>query len=132
MDSREIIAAAAGALADRAVTAARVLTDAGAATDDHQVVVDRVAYAATEARVIAELARAPLAEIAAVAAAELAAAIPYRLLPVARALGLGSLAYDDVTAAAIAALVEPAAVEAIGARAIADAGRLAWPLDEML
>jgi (2S)-methylsuccinyl-CoA dehydrogenase len=134
MDSREVIAAAATALAERAVTAARILTDAGAATDEHQVVVDRIAYAATEARVIGELARAPapLAEVAAVAAAELAAAIPHRLMPIARALGLGSIHYDDVTTTAIAQLVEPAAVEAVGVRAIAEAGRLAWPLDEML
>ena len=134
MTDRELLADAAGRIADRAVESARVLTDAGAATDDHQVVVDRVAYAATEARVIRELAEAPaeLAEVAFVAAAELAAAIPHRLAPVAPALGFGELRYDDAARAAIASGIAPAAVEAIGVAAIASAGRIAWPLDEML
>jgi len=134
MTDREVIAAAAGALAERAVGAARVLTDAGAATDEHQVVVDRVAYAATEARVIAELAAAPpeLAEVAFVAAAELAASIPYRLAPIAPALGLGELRYDPVAASAIATGIAPAAVEAIGVAAITTGGRLVWPFDDML
>jgi (2S)-methylsuccinyl-CoA dehydrogenase len=133
MSDRELIAKAAGTIADRAVEAARVLTDGGATTDDHQVVVDRVAYAATEARVITELARLPgeLGAIADVAAAELAAAIPYRLAPVAPLLGLPELRYDDATAAAIARGQAPAAVEAIGAAAIA--ATPVWPLgDEVL
>ena len=46
-------------LAERAVDAARKLTRNGEAIDEHQVVVERVAYAATEARVIAELASVP-------------------------------------------------------------------------
>ncbi|HEU0035351.1 MAG TPA: acyl-CoA dehydrogenase family protein [Kofleriaceae bacterium] len=130
----EVIAAAAQTLAARAVEAAGTLTQAGAAIDDHQVVVDRVAYAATEARVIAELARAPgaMAEPAFVAAAELAASIPYRLQPIAPLLGLGSLAYEPAAAAAIAEGLAPAAVEAIGASAIASGGRLVWPLDEVM
>ena len=89
--SLEVISTAARALADRAVEAARTLTRGGEAIDDHQVVVDRVAYAATEARVIAELVAAP-AEAARIAAAELAAAIAYRLQPVAPLLGMSSLA----------------------------------------
>jgi len=135
---RQAIAAAAGALADRAVAAARALTRDGQAIDDHQVVVERVAYAATEARVIAELAAAPdeLAEIAGCAAAELAAGIPHRLSPVAPALGLspgGPPGYDDEAAlAAITAGLAPAAVEQIGEAAIAARGRSHWPLDETL
>src|SRR5688572_14802940 len=99
---RQVIADAATAFAERAVAAARILTDAGVATDDHQVVVDRVAYAATEARVIAELARVPaeLADAAFVATAELAAGIPHRLAPVAPLLGLPELRHDGAPAAA--------------------------------
>src|SRR3954469_24175446 len=87
---------AAGALAARAIAAARALTRDGHAIDDHQVVVERVAYAATEARVIAALVALPdaLADIATGAAAELAAAIPHRLAPVALALELATLDYD--------------------------------------
>jgi (2S)-methylsuccinyl-CoA dehydrogenase len=134
MADRRVIEVAAGALAQRAVAAARELTSDGRAIDDHQVVVERVAHAATEARVIAELAAAPgdLAEIALLAAAELAAGIPHRLLPVAPVLGLGRLGYDEAAQAAIAAGLAPAALERIGEAVIASRGRLSWPLDETL
>jgi len=131
MADPRLIETAAVALAERAVAAARALTRDGAAIDDHQVVVERVAYAATEARVIAELARAPDRAVALCAAAELAAAIPHRLAPVAPALGL-ALGYDAAAQAAITDGLAPAAVEAIGEAVIAAAGRMAWPLDEML
>jgi len=113
MVDRGVIDVAARGLAERAVAAARELTSDGRAIDDHQVVVERVAYAATEARVIAELASAPgeLAEIASLAAAELAAGIPHRLLPVAPVLGLGRVGYDEAAQAAIAAGLAPSAVE---------------------
>ena len=128
------IARATGALAERAVASARALTGDGRTLDDHQVVVERVAYAATEARAVAELAAAPaaLAEVAGCAAAELAASIAHRLAPVAPALGLGPSGYDAAAAAAIAAGTAPAAVERIGEAAIAHGGRLAWPLDDTL
>src|SRR6187549_3021007 len=112
---------AARSLAERAVEAARALTRNGEAIDEHQVVVERVAYAATEARVITELADtpAPLAAAAQVAAAELAQSVRNRLEPVAGPLGLGELRYDDAARDAIAASVMPAAVEDIGVAAIA-------------
>jgi (2S)-methylsuccinyl-CoA dehydrogenase len=135
------IAAAAGALAERAVAAARALTQDGHAIDDHQVAVERVAYAATEARVIAELAVAPreLGDAAACAAAELAAGIPHRLAPVAPVLGIDlgpgfgpGFGYDGAAGAAIAAGIAPARLESIGEAAIAAAGRIDWPLDDTL
>ena len=133
-DDRDLIARAARAVTDRALDAARALTRNGEGIDEHQVVVERVSYAATEARVIEELARVPagLAELARVAAAELAAQIPHRLAPVASALGLGALAYDSDAAAAIASGIAPRSVEAVGAAAIAAGGVFAWPLDEIL
>src|SRR5947207_2598203 len=92
-------------LTARAVAAARALTRDGDAIDEHQVAVERVAYAATEARVIEELAEAPaeVGPVAFVAAAELAASIPHRLAPVTRALGLGEPRYPAEAAEAIAA-----------------------------
>src|SRR6185295_7275079 len=109
MVDRHAIENATTALAERAIAAARELTRDGHALDDHQVVVERVAYAATEARVIAELARAPdaLAEVAGCAAAELAASIPHRLAPVAPLLGIALPAYDAAAQAAIAAGLAP-------------------------
>lgn len=135
-DDRDVISAAARVLADRALDAARTLTRQGEAIDEHQVVVERVAYAATEARVIEELARVPDAYVPAarVAAAELAAQLAFRLAPVASALGLSAetLAYPAAAASAIASATAPDAVEAIGAAAIAAEGKVAWPLDEVL
>jgi (2S)-methylsuccinyl-CoA dehydrogenase len=128
------IAVAAQQLADRAVEAARTLTKNGDVADDHQVVVERVAYAATEARVIRELAEVPpeLAAAARVAAGELAASLRYRLEPIAPVLGLGDLAFDAATRVEIEQAITPGAVEAIGEATMATEGRIAWPLDETL
>lgn len=135
-DDLAVMSRAASALADRAIAAARTLTGHGAAADDHQVVVDRVATLATEARVLAELAAvpAPLVDAARVAAAEIAAGLPQKLAPVASLLGLADddLAYDAATRAAIRAHQAPAVVEALGVATLASAGRLAWPLDDMM
>ena len=129
-----VIAVASRALADRAVEAARTLTRNGEAIDDHQVVVERVAYAATEARVIAELAEAPasLADAARVAAAELAVSIRNRLEPIAALLGIDEPRFEDAARVAIFEATAPAAVEKIGEQTIASEGRLTWPLDETL
>jgi len=129
-----VISIATRSLADRAVEAARTLTKNGEAIDEHQVVVERVAYAATEARVIAELADTPaeLSASARVAAAELAVSVRNRLEPVAALLGLAEPRYDDAAREAIAQSTTPTAVEEIGAAAIAAAGRTTWPLDEVL
>jgi (2S)-methylsuccinyl-CoA dehydrogenase len=128
------IAEATREIAHRFVEAARALTSNGETIDDHQVVVERVAYAATEARVIGELAQAPseVGELASAAAAELAASLAHRLAPVAPALELEPPHYTGDVAQAIAAGTAPAKLEAIGAQAIASGGRLAWPLDDIL
>jgi (2S)-methylsuccinyl-CoA dehydrogenase len=128
------IAAAASALAQRAVDAARALTRDGEAIDDHQVVVERIAYAASEARVIRELAELPaaLAPYARVATAELAASLRYRLEAVASVLDIGEPRYDDSVRAELAETLAPAAVEAVGDATISSRGRIAWPLDETL
>ena len=108
---------------DHAIAAARELTRNGEALDDHQVVVERVAYVATQARVIDDLAALPahLAPYAEVAIAELALDVPHRLAPIglARPIDIGDA-------------LAPAKVEALGAKVIADGGRIAWPLDELL
>ena len=134
MPDLPIITAATRALAGRAVEAARALTRNGEAVDDHQVVVERVAYAATEARVIEELATVPaeLASAAAVAAGDLAQSLRNRLESVAPALGIGEPRYDDATREAIVNTTKPETVEALGQLAITNAGRFAWPLDETL
>jgi (2S)-methylsuccinyl-CoA dehydrogenase len=127
MSDVDPIAGGAAALAEQAVATARTLTRQGEAIDDHQVVVERVAYAATEARVIAELARVPDVPGAAVAAAELATSLRNRLEPV----GLAA-PYPAPAAAAIARHLGPATVEALGGDTIARGGHLPWPLDDTL
>ena len=126
----DVIRDATSALAARAIEATRTLTRNGEGIDEHQVVVDRVAYAATEARVIEELAKAPIGDVARIAAAELATSIAYRLAPIAPKLAL-DLAYPADAAKAIAEAIAPDAVEALGAETIND-GLRAWPLDETL
>ncbi|HEY0254050.1 MAG TPA: acyl-CoA dehydrogenase family protein, partial [Kofleriaceae bacterium] len=112
-------------LADQAIAKARQLTNDGQTIDEHQVVVERVAYAATEARVIAELADAPLKDHARVAIAELAQSIAQRLAPVAAILGIDPRIDLDPD-------LSPEHTEKLGVHAIEHAGRLAWPLDEMM
>ena len=124
-----MIAAATTALADRVIEAARRVV--GSDEDAHQVIVERVAYVATEARVIAELATQPDIPGARVAMAELATSLRTRLEAIAPILQL-DLAYPAAAAAAIAADLAPPVVEALGAATIASAGRLAFPEDETL
>src|SRR3954454_10974261 len=106
----DAILAAVRGLADRAIEAARTLTRGGEAIDEHQVVVERIAHVATQARVIAELAVAPaeVADEARVAVCELAAALPHQLGPVAPLLGLAELAYPEAARQAIADGIAPA------------------------
>ena len=134
MTDLDSVRTAARDLAARAVDAARILTRGGEAIDEHLVVVAGVASAATVAGVFVARAAPPagVAPVARVAAAELAASIPHRLGPVARALGLGAPSYPPEAAEAIAAGLAPEAVEAAGAEAIAAGGRAPWPLDGML
>lgn len=113
-------------------SAARELVDSAIATarakigddlDGHQVIVERIAYVATQARVIDELAQLPasLQPYAELAIAELALDIPYRLAPIglAKPIDIGDA-------------LSPEKMEALGEQVIANAGRIAWPLDELL
>src|SRR5690349_12593876 len=86
-DARQILDAA-QALTDAAVAAASKLTGGGERIDEHQVIVERVAYAATEVRAATELLAAAdqhavLAPLAIAAVAELARAARDRLDPIA-------------------------------------------------
>lgn len=123
----------------RALARARALTEGGQRIDDHQVVVDRVAYAATEQRaleaLLAAAAAAPELELRAeVAAAVLAASLRERLRSVAADLGLsdGELTLSAAGAAELAAAGRVDRAVALGAEVIASVGKLSWPLDDTL
>jgi (2S)-methylsuccinyl-CoA dehydrogenase len=132
-------------LTDLAVARASELTRRGEAIDDHQVVVDRVAYAATEARAATELFAVAqgardsgrpdlrLEGLTIAAVAELFRASRDRLEPVADDLQLR----DEVDAASSAPEVREALRRAgreslvrENGRAVAEAaGKSSWPLE---
>ncbi|HRC58645.1 MAG TPA: acyl-CoA dehydrogenase family protein, partial [Kofleriaceae bacterium] len=124
---------------ERALARAVVLTERGELIDDHQVVVDRVAYAATEQRALRALVDAAQVEPAlsgraAVAAALLGASLRERVRSVAPELGLSEsdLAWTADGAAALASCGAIDPVVQLGDEVIAAGGRLSWPLEETL
>ncbi|MBP8809613.1 MAG: acyl-CoA/acyl-ACP dehydrogenase [Kofleriaceae bacterium] len=140
-DDARLVVQAVAAYTEAALAAAGRQTGGGERIDDHQVVVERVASAATDARVARSLAaaldahpgaddsfRAP----ATAALADLARSARERLEPVADALGLPEVAYDGATRAAIARLGAEEVVRAIGREVAAARGKNPWPLEPTL
>ena len=146
-DAQALLAASEAAL-DPALDRAREITQGGRAIDDHQVLTERVAYAATEAlaaREVLELCRraaqegrcSPLLEQSAVAAvADLAASLRNRLDPCLEELGLPASHLAEAFPAAVHSLLRrcgsEALLRAIGRAACESRGRLEPPQDEML
>jgi (2S)-methylsuccinyl-CoA dehydrogenase len=145
-DARALLSAGESLLAP-ALARARVLTRNGAAIDDHQVVTERVAYAATELRAAREVLQlqesiaaqgrgAAFLDVAAAALADLVASARTRLESVALELGLDEAALERAVPAAarakIRAALHEARVRAIGRAAIEARGRTEPPLDETL
>jgi len=139
---------AAESLVSQALARATEITRKGAAIDDHQVLAERVAYAATETRAARELVDAVrqarqegrgdamLEATAAASAAELASAVRDQLAPMVDDLGLGEAALEQAYPASVRETLRRAAHEsvlrAIGAHAAETKGRNEWPLDETL
>ncbi len=139
---------AAEELLQRALERAREITVAGARIDDHQVLAERVAYAATEARAARELlaylervrgegrADAALERTGVAAVAELVASLRQRLEPAVDDLGLGESALEEAFPAELRALLRAAGHEsvlrAVGGDVVAARGQGEWPLDEVL
>lgn len=146
-DARALLAAG-EALLESALARAREVTEGGKAIDDHQVLTERVAYAATEARAAREVldfvedARKEgrgdetLEASAVAAAAHLVASLRDRLDPALPQLGLDDEALEKAfpaeTRRALRAARNEGLLRRIGAEAIARKGRLDVPLDEML
>jgi (2S)-methylsuccinyl-CoA dehydrogenase len=141
-DARQL-SDAAGGLIERAIDRARAVTGSGKRIDDHQVLVERVAYAATQARAAAELCDA-VAEsgggeiteaTCAAAVSELARSLIARLEPALDDLGLTDADLERAFPAAARALLRAAGHEsvlrAIGRHCAATRGRSDWPLDEL-
>ncbi|RIL01582.1 MAG: acyl-CoA dehydrogenase [Proteobacteria bacterium] len=146
-DARELLAGA-DALLGGALDRARAITKNGAAIDDHQVLSERVAYAATEARAAHELVEyaarvaaegrgdAWLQATAAAGAAELVASLVARLTPALDDLGLGDAALESAFPAALRKKLRAASNEAvfraIGREVAGRRGRNETPLDEVM
>jgi (2S)-methylsuccinyl-CoA dehydrogenase len=145
-DARSALSAA-EALTRQAVARTREITKAGDAIDDHQVLSERVAYAATETRAARELVEyvagarregrggSLLEVLAAAAAADLAASVRSRLEPALEDLGLAEATLESSFPAALRALLRRAAHESVFrtiGRSVAESrGRNDTPLDEV-
>jgi len=138
---------AADRLVERALERAREITEGGRRIDEHQVLAERVSYAATEARAArdtvdaADAARAEggagemLECTAAAAAAGLTASLRNRLEPALEDLGLGEALLEEAFPAQVRALLRSAGhasvLQSIGRHAAETRGRNTWPLDEL-
>jgi (2S)-methylsuccinyl-CoA dehydrogenase len=146
-DDARFVLDAADQLVSRALEAARRITKQGAEIDAHQVLVERVTYAATQVRAAKEtLAALDVAraegrasdgfERSAVAAvALLCASLRDRLEPAIDDLGLGEGVFAATFTPEVQARLRRASHEsvlrAVGRAAIAARGREPWPLDEL-
>lgn len=147
LDDARAVLAAAESLVERAVARAREITANGDRIDDHQVLADRVAYAATEARAARELfayaeemkregrADVQLETLAAASAADLALSIRNRIEPALADLGIDEAALDKAFPASVREGLRRAANEsvfrAIGRHVAETRGRNTMPLDDI-
>ena len=145
-DARNLLSAG-EALLERAVTRAREITARGAEIDSHQVLAERVAYAATESRAAAELvaftseakaegrAGAELEQLTAASVAGLVRSLRDRLAPSLPDLGIDDAELErafprDVRETLFSAGHE-AVLREIGRRTCAARGRERLPLDDI-
>ncbi len=145
-DARQLLVAA-DELLTRAIERSAAITEHGRKIDDHQVLTERVAYAATEARAAravleavedarAEKQSSDLLEATAIASVgDLVASLRDRLWLAADDLGIGEEAIDEAFTAPrrrlLRRLVAESAYRVIGRHATESGGRNEFPLDEM-
>jgi (2S)-methylsuccinyl-CoA dehydrogenase len=141
LDDARLLLQAAEDLVERALERAREVADGGGAIDDHQVLAERVAYAATQARAARELVRAteaaPSAEreaLCGASVAELAARVRTGIEPLVDDLSLGEEALAQAYPAPVRTVLRRAGHESvlreIGRRCAEARGRDDWPLDD--
>jgi (2S)-methylsuccinyl-CoA dehydrogenase len=138
-----LLCEAAASLIERAIDRARAITGAGKRIDDHQVLTERVAYAATQSRAaselvaaVAESGRGGIAEATCAAAvADLVRSLVARLEPSLDDLGLGDgeleRAFPAETRAVLRAAGHESVFRAVGRHCAESRGRNDWPLDEL-
>ncbi|MCS5637152.1 MAG: acyl-CoA dehydrogenase family protein [Myxococcota bacterium] len=147
LEEAQGLLAAGTTLLEHAVTAGKSLTEGGKRIDDHQVITERIAYAATEAvaahEVIlsAEALRAegrsnPMLELTAVGAVgQLVAGLLGRISESADELGIGDATIEATFPAEIRTLLRRANSESlsreVGVHVVSTRGQNDYPLDEM-
>jgi len=147
LDDATPLLSGAEALVERALDRAREITGAGAKIDDHQVLVERVTYAATQvraARETLEAARAAKGEgrVPEILEATCAASIALltrdlraRLEPALEDLGLDDATFESVFPRSLCAVERRVGHEgvlrAIGRHTVETRGRSPWPLDDV-
>jgi len=144
-DARHLCAAA-DRLVERALERAREITESGRRIDEHQVLAQRVAYAATQARAARETVDAAethaggsgsgMIEVTAAAAvAELTTSLRDRMAPALDDLGLDEAAIEDTFPAEMRALLRRVGSESvlrsIGRHVAETRGHNQWPLDDL-
>ena len=146
-DARTLVASAEASL-EKALTRSREITEGGRRIDDHQVLAERVTYAATEGRAARELldgvaairsegrGDAQLETTAAAGAADLVLSLRERLASALDDLGLAEAELDEAFPAERRALLRRTAHESvfrgIGRHTAESRGRNDLPLDETL
>ena len=145
-EARDLLVAA-DSLYAQCLERARTVTANGKNIDDHQVLTERIAYAATEVRAAKEVldyadavvaegrSNEPLERLCATSAAELSGFVRNRLEPVVDELGLGEEAVDAAYTPERRALLRRATSEAvyrsIGQHVAETRGSNDMPIDEM-
>jgi (2S)-methylsuccinyl-CoA dehydrogenase len=146
-DARPLLEAAEGLIL-RVLGAAREITGSGKRIDDHQVLTERVAYAATQCRAARELfdfasvaaregrSNSSLETLAAAGIAEQVRGLRERLEPAVDDLGLGEAALEESFPAALRERLRAVGNEAvlceIGRQVCESRGRDRLPLDDLL
>lgn len=147
LDDATPLLTGAEALVEESLGRAREITGSGARIDDHQVLVERVTYAATQARAAREILTAartaqgegrmsPMFETTSAAAvAELSRDLRARLEPSLDDLGLDDAALDQAFPRSLIAVERrvghESVMRAIGRHTAQTRGREPWPLDEL-
>ena len=147
LDDATPLLTGAEALVEQSLGRAREITESGARIDDHQVLVERVTYAATQVRAAREVLAAartaqgegrmsPMLETTSAAAvAELSRDLRARLEPSLDDLGLDDAALDQAFPRSLIAVERrvghESVMRAIGRHTAQTRGREPWPLDEL-
>jgi (2S)-methylsuccinyl-CoA dehydrogenase len=148
LDDARLLLSGAEELVERALARAREITGNGRDIDDHQILTERVTYAATEARAARELvdftaalgaegrSSETLELLCGASVSDLAARLRTRLEPAVDDLGLGEAALEAAFPAEARAAMRRAGHESVlrglGQEVARTRGHIEVPLDEML